>query len=91
MAIVINSCIGGDTIKDNLTKMQERINQPLSERLTISPAEAAILLGVSKPTIYQILNRDDCRAAFKVGTRTLVSVSALREWVNAHAGGAAVG
>lgn len=89
MAIVINKKIGGDTIKDTLTKMQEAINQPFSERLTVSPAEAAALLGVSKPTVYQILARADCRAAFKVGTRTLVSVAALREWINAQAGGGA--
>ncbi len=61
------------------------------DRIAVSPTEAAALLGVSRPTVYQILNRDDCRAAFKVGTRTLVSVSALREWVDAQTGGAAVG
>ena len=64
-------------------------NYPV-DRIAVSPMEAAAMLGVSKPTVYQILNRDDCRAAFKVGTRTLVSVSALREWVDAQTGGAAV-
>lgn len=66
-------------------------NEMNIKKLTVSVTEAAAMLGVSRPTAYQILNRDDCRAAFKVGTRTLVSVSALREWVDAQTGGAAVG
>lgn len=50
------------------------------EPLAVSALEAARLLGVSKPTVYQIMNREDF-PAFKVGTRTLISVEGLREWI----------
>lgn len=55
----------------------------MNERLdpvAISAAEAARLLGVSRPTIYQLINRPDF-PAFKVGARTLISVEGLRHWV----------
>ena len=51
------------------------------DRLTVSVAEAARLLSVSRPTMYEILNRADCNVDFKLGSRRLVSVAALREWV----------
>lgn len=54
------------------------------EPLAVSAAEAARLLGVSRPTIYQYIGRDDF-PSFKLGNRTLVSVEGLREWVKAQA------
>ena len=50
------------------------------EPLAVSAPEAARLLGVSKPTVYQMMNREDF-PAFKVGARTLISVEGLREWM----------
>ena len=50
------------------------------EPLAVSAPEAARLLGVSKPTVYQMMNREDFQA-FKVGARTLISVEGLREWI----------
>ena len=50
------------------------------EPLAVSAPEAARLLGVSKPTVYQMMNREDF-PAFKVGARTLISVEVLREWI----------
>ncbi len=61
--------------------MNERI-----EPLAVSTAEAARLLGVSRPTVYQLINRADF-PAFKVGARTLISVAGLERWVEAQAGG----
>lgn len=61
--------------------MNERI-----EPFAVSTAEAARLLGVSRPTIYQLINRADF-PAFKVGARTLISVAGLERWVEAQAGG----
>lgn len=55
------------------------------EPLAVSAAEAARLLGVSKPTIYQYIHRADF-PAFRLGSRTLVSVEGLRRWVAAQAG-----
>lgn len=57
------------------------------EPLAISAPEAARLLGVSKPKVYQLMGREDF-PAFKVGGRTLISVEGLREWVHKQAKGA---
>lgn len=54
------------------------------EPLAVSAAEAARLLGVSRPTIYQYIGRADF-PSFKLGARTLVSVDGLRAWVQAQA------
>ena len=50
------------------------------EPLAVSAAEAAKLLGVSKPTVYQYIGRADF-PSFKLGNRTLSYVDGLREWV----------
>ena len=62
--------------------MKTKTTQKFEDRLTISVAEMAEYLGVSRPTAYAILNKGDCRAGFKVGRRTVVSVERLKEWVN---------
>ena len=41
------------------------------------------VLGVSRPTVYQLMKRADF-PAFKVGSRTLVSAEGLRTWVQAQ-------
>ena len=48
--------------------------------LAVSAAEAARLLGVARPTLYQLLNREDF-PSFRVGNRVLVSVAGLQEWI----------
>lgn len=48
--------------------------------LAVSPAECARLLGVSRPKVYDLINRRDF-PSFKVGTRTLISVEGLRAWI----------
>lgn len=52
----------------------------MNEKICVSVAEAARLIGVSRPTMYKIIQSGDCKIAFKCGARTLVDVSALREW-----------
>lgn len=54
------------------------------EPLAVSASEAARLLGVSKPTVYQYIGRADF-PSFKLGSRTLISVDGLREWVKRQA------
>lgn len=49
--------------------------------LAVSAAEAAWLLGISRPTLYQLLNREDF-PSFRVGNRVLVSVAGLQEWID---------
>lgn len=55
----------------------------MSDRLTYSPTETAQVLGVSRPTVYQLMKRADV-PVFKVGSRTLVSAEGLRAWVRAQ-------
>ena len=50
------------------------------ERFAFSPSEAAAALGLSRPTVYQLMRRADF-PSFKVGSRTLSSAEGLREWV----------
>lgn len=50
------------------------------EPLAYSVNEAAKILGVSKPTLYKYVNREDF-PSFKLGGRTLISADGLREWV----------
>lgn len=60
--------------------MADKVLEPLA----ISAAEAARLLGVSRPTIYQYIGRDDF-PSFKLGSRVLISVSGLQAWVDRQA------
>ena len=52
--------------------------------LAVSAAEAARLLSVSRPTIYQYIGRADF-PSFKLGGRVLVSVDGLRRWIDEQA------
>lgn len=55
------------------------------DKLTYSAAEAAEVLGVSRPVVYTLMRRADF-PAFKVGARTLISAEGLRAWVRAQCG-----
>ena len=48
--------------------------------LAVSPAECARLLGISRPKVYDLLHQNDF-PSFKLGSRTLISVDGLREWI----------
>ena len=50
------------------------------KRLTLSIPEAAEVLGVSRPLVYQLVRRSDF-PAFKVGNRILISAAQLSRWV----------
>ena len=54
-----------------------------ADRVALSVTEAAVLLGVSRPTIYQLMNREDF-PSFRIGTRRLISRSGLERWVAAQ-------
>lgn len=51
------------------------------EPLAVGSTEAARLLGISRPTLYQLLNRQDF-PSFRVGGRVLISVAGLQEWID---------
>ena len=50
--------------------------------IAVSATEAAKMLGISRPTLYQLKERADFPASFRCGKRVLFSVSALQAWVD---------
>ena len=54
----------------------------LTDRLSVNVSEAAALLSVSRPTMYEILNREDFTADFRIGSKHLISVKGLQEWID---------
>ena len=56
-----------------------------TNKLAVNVSEMAELLSVSRPLAYQILNREDFRGSFRVGSKRLVSVAALRDWIEKQA------
>lgn len=54
--------------------------------IAVKPAEAAALLGVSKPVLYQMMGRTDF-PSFKEGARCLIPVRELRDWAGKRARG----
>lgn len=55
-----------------------------TEKIALDVSEAAALLGVSRPTMYQIMNRADFHAAFYIGSRRKISREGLIEWIKAQ-------
>ena len=52
------------------------------DRIALSVAEAATLIGISKTKMYEIINREDCDFSFLLGGRRLVSKSKLEAWID---------
>ena len=55
-----------------------------SEKLVYNISEAAAVLGISRPTVYDLLLHRPDFPAFRVGTRWLISKAGLQEWVEAQ-------
>ncbi len=51
------------------------------EPLAVGTTEAARILGISRPTLYRLLNQADF-PSFRVGSRVLISVSGLHAWID---------
>lgn len=51
------------------------------EKILLDVSEMAEILGISRPTAYQILNRADFDAAFYIGRRRKVSRAGLEKWI----------
>lgn len=62
----------------------------MGDRLAYSLAETAEVLGVSRPTVYELTKRPGF-PVFQIGGRRLVSVEGLREWVRRESGCGEVG
>ena len=50
------------------------------KRLAVSPAEAALLVGIGRTKLYQALNAG-LLPSFKIGTRRLVRVAEIKAWL----------
>ncbi|MDO4982163.1 MAG: helix-turn-helix domain-containing protein [Eubacteriales bacterium] len=59
--------------------MNSRIDS-IDKKLTYNISETAEVLGISRPTMYELLHREDF-PSFRVGKRVLVPVDALKRWV----------
>lgn len=57
-----------------------------AEKMTLSVPEAAKILGISTPTMYQLIKTDDFPIVH-IGKRILVSAKGLGIWLDAHTGG----
>ncbi len=66
-------------------------NASFLDRLAFSPSEAAAVLGISKPLVYDLMRSDPPLPNFTVGRRRIIPADSLREWmterVNAERGG----
>ena len=53
------------------------------DKLAYSITEAAQVLGVSRPTVYALIKRPGF-PVFQIGSRKLVSVEGLRDWIRSQ-------
>lgn len=60
-----------------------------TEKLTLTVTEAAALLGISKPTLYQIIYSEGF-PSFRIGRRTVISRAGLERWVQEQAAKAVI-
>ena len=61
------------------------LNEPTPKHapIAVSPDEAARLAGIGRTTLYAALAKGDL-PSIKIGTRRLVRVNAIREWLERH-------
>lgn len=53
--------------------------------LVYNVTEAAAALGISRRTMYELMNREDFPASLKIGSRRLISKELLAQWVRDQA------
>ena len=66
---------------DEETKEVSNEDQKKPEKLTVTVQEAANLLGVSKPTMFELLYNGSI-AYKKIGRKIIISYKVLVDWVN---------
>ena len=63
----------------------------METKLLLDVSEAAELCGVSRPTMYAVLNRADFDAAFYIGKRRKISRAGLERWIARQTGEEVIG
>ena len=58
---------------------------PPTPPIAVSPDEAARLAGIGRTTLYAALAKGDL-PSIKIGTRRLIRVDAIREWLARNEG-----
>ena len=54
----------------------------MADRITLSAAEAAETLGISKTKMYEIMKQPDVDFSFMLGGRRLINRAKLEEWID---------
>lgn len=62
-----------------MTNTPELINQA-AQILAVSPNEAARICSIGRTTLYAALSSGDLKSV-KIGTRRLITLDALRDWL----------
>lgn len=57
-------------------------NQP-TPPIAVSPDEAARLAGIGRTSLYSALAKGDLKS-IKIGTRRLIKIEAIHDWLAAH-------
>lgn len=71
----------------NKPEFSQEATTRLQGKLTLTVPEMGKLLGVSRPTAYDLANRADF-PTLKVGRRLLIPRAALQKWIEDHTGNA---
>ncbi|SHH76284.1 helix-turn-helix domain-containing protein [Marivita hallyeonensis] len=62
-----------------MTDATDIINHP-AQILAVSPNEAARLCGIGRTSLYAALSSGELKSV-KIGTRRLITIGALRDWL----------
>lgn len=65
-----------------MTNTPELINQA-AQILAVSPNEAARICSIGRTTLYAALSSGELKSV-KIGTRRLITLDALRNWLKRH-------
>jgi len=62
---------------------QAQPDQAIMPAIAVSPLEAARLAGLGRTTIYEAIGAGALKSV-KIGKRRLITIDALRSWLDAH-------
>lgn len=60
-------------------------NAALNRRLAVSPGEAASMIGVGRTKFYELISSNEI-TSIKIGSRRLIRVEVLEDWLKAQEG-----